>query len=186
VSKRAAVDIKNGPSLFILERLSPSDILAPFDCSIREYNDYLIQEAQKAQNEFIAVTWLLHERENGSIVAYMSLINDAIKLTATEKELHHLDYPFRTIPATKIAKLAVSSLYCRQYKGIGTYMLYLAAGIAEDTNLKHSACRFVTVDADIEHDPNVTAFYTKNGFIPNTEMTSKHSKTISMRKDIWV
>jgi hypothetical protein len=35
-------------------------------------------------------------------------------------------------------------------------MTYLAAGIAEDTNEKHSACRFITVDADIEHDPNVT------------------------------
>jgi hypothetical protein len=49
VSKRALVDIKNGPSLFILERLSPSDNLDLFDCSIREYNEYLIQEAQKAR-----------------------------------------------------------------------------------------------------------------------------------------
>jgi hypothetical protein len=186
VSKRAAVDIKNGPSLFILEHLSPSDNVDPFDCSIREYNEYLIQEAQKAQNEFIAVTWLLHERKNGSIAAYMSLINDAIKLTATEKELHHLDYPFRTIPAMKIAKLAVSKTHREQYKGIGTYMIYLAAGIAEDTNLRYSACRFITVDADIEHDPNVTAFYTKNGFIPNVEMNNKRSKTISMRKDICI
>ena len=38
----------------------------------------------------------------------MSIIADAIKLSATEKELHSLDYPFKTIPAIKIAKLAVS------------------------------------------------------------------------------
>jgi hypothetical protein len=116
----------------------------------------------------------------------MSLINDAIKLNATEKELHHLDYPFRTIPAMKIAKLAVSRTYREQYKGIGTYMIYLAAGIAEDTNENHSACRFITVDADIEHDPNVTTFYIKNGFIPNGEMNNRRSKTISMRKDIMI
>jgi hypothetical protein len=48
----------------------------------------------------------------------MSLINDAIKLNATEKELHHLDYPFRTIPAMKIAKLAVSRKHREQYQGI--------------------------------------------------------------------
>jgi hypothetical protein len=64
-------------------------------------------------------------------------------------------------------------------------MIYLATGIAEDTNEQHSACRFITVDADIEHDSNVTTFYTKNGFIPNSEMNNKRSKTISMRKDIW-
>jgi hypothetical protein len=32
-------------------------------------------------------------------------------------------------------------------------------------------------DADIEHDTNVTAFYTKNGFIPNVEMNNKRNKT---------
>jgi hypothetical protein len=186
VNKQTAVTIKNGPDLFVLERLASAFNLAAFDCSIAEYNEYLTQEAQKAQNELISVSWLLHERESGSLAAYMSLINDAIKLNATEKELHHLDYPFRTIPAMKIAKLAVSKTHREQYKGIGTYMIYLSASIAEDTNEKHSACRFITVDADIEHDPNVTAFYIKNGFIPNGEMNSRRGKTISMRKDILV
>jgi hypothetical protein len=183
VSKRFILDIKNGPSIFLLGRLSSSDELKVLDCSIAEYNEYLTQEAQRAQNEFIAVTWLLHERKGGQ-AAYMSLINDAIKLSATEKELHHLDYPFRTIPAMKIAKLAVSKSFQAQYKGIGSYMIYLASHIAEDINTGHSACRFLTVDADIEHDPNVTTFYTKNGFVQNSEMNNKRSKTISMRKDI--
>jgi hypothetical protein len=186
VNKQTTVTIKNGPDLFVLERLVPTFSLDVFDCSIAEYNEYLTQEAQRAQNELISVSWLLHERRNGSLAAYMSLINDAIKLNATEKELHHLDYPFRTIPAMKIAKLAVSKTHREQYKSIGTYMIYLATGIAEDTNEIHSACRFITVDADIEHDPNVTAFYTKNGFIPNGEMNNRRSKTISMRKDIMI
>jgi hypothetical protein len=63
-------------------------------------------------------------------------------------------------------------------------MVYLASHIAEDINANRSACSFLTVDADIEHDPGVTAFYTKTGFIPNLEMNNKRSKTISMRKDI--
>jgi hypothetical protein len=186
VSKRLAVTIKNGHSLFELHRLQANVEFKTFDCSISEYNNYLIQEAIKAQNEFIAVTWVLHERKSDTLAAYMSLINDAIKLNATEKELHHLDYPFKTIPAMKIAKLAVSKKFCEQYSGIGSYMIYLAYGFACDTNEKHSACRFLTLDADIEHDPNITDFYTKNGFIPNSEMNNKRSKTISMRKDIWI
>jgi hypothetical protein len=39
-------------------------------------------------------------------------------------------------------------------------------------------------DADIEHNESVIEFYRKNGFIPNSEMNNKRSKTISMRKDI--
>jgi ribosomal protein S18 acetylase RimI-like enzyme len=63
-------------------------------------------------------------------------------------------------------------------------MIYLATGIAKDTNEKHSACRFITVDADVEHNKSVIEFYRKNGFLPNGEMNNKRGKTISMRKDI--
>jgi hypothetical protein len=86
----------------------------------------------------------------------MSLIADAIKLSTAEKEIHNLNYPFKTIPAMKIAKLAVSSSYQEKYSGIGSYMIRLATGIAEDSNEKHFACRFITVDAD-----KVIEFYQK-------------------------
>jgi ribosomal protein S18 acetylase RimI-like enzyme len=115
----------------------------------------------------------------------MSLIADAIKLSATEKTLHNLDYPFKTIPAMKIAKLSVSITCQQKYAGIGSYMLALAVAIARTTNDDRFACRFITVDADIEHDEGVIAFYTKNGFIPNAEMNNKRSKTINMRKDLY-
>ena len=49
----------------------------------------------------------------------MSLIADAIKLTTSEKELHQLNYPFKTVPAMKIAKLAVSASFQETYTGIG-------------------------------------------------------------------
>jgi ribosomal protein S18 acetylase RimI-like enzyme len=114
----------------------------------------------------------------------MSLIADAIKLSTSEKELHNLDYPFKTLPAMKIAKLAVSSSFKEQYGGIGSHMIDFAVDIADSAYETHFACRFVTVDADIEHDPGVVVFYTKNGFIQNIEMNNKKSKTINMRKDI--
>jgi hypothetical protein len=172
VKKPLSISHKNGPSLFVLSRLSGPVKPGEFKCPIDEYNEYLTQEAWRTQAEFIATTWLLRNRATDLIVSYMSLINDAIKLNATEKELHHLNYPFRTIPAMKIAKLAVSKSSYEQYKGIGSYMIYLAQYIAVTANEQHSACRFLTVDADIEHDLDVTSFYTKNGFIANAEMNN--------------
>jgi ribosomal protein S18 acetylase RimI-like enzyme len=154
--------------------------------SYEEYNEYLLHEAVRSQRDQMALTWLFQERATGYIAAYMSLIADAIKLSITEKELHNLHYPFKTIPAMKIAKLAVSASFQEKYKGIGSLMIEMAAHIAAACNDQYFACRFITVDADIEHNENVIIFYRKNGFIPNTEINGKRSKTISMRKDILI
>ena len=110
---------------------------------------------------------------------------DAIKLSFTEKELHNLNYPFRTIPAMKIAKLAVDQNFLKKYKGIGTFMINSAERFAWACNTNYCAARFLTVDADIEHDKGILAFYEKNGFLPNTELYNKNRKTISMRKDLY-
>lgn len=170
--------------LFSLEQLNEKTCLNSFSCQIQEYNAYLLSEAIRSQKDQMALTWLLRERSTGAIAAYMSLIADAIKLSATEKELHQLDYPFKTIPAMKIAKLAVSAPFLNKYRGIGSLMVEMAIQIAESCNEQHFACRFITVDADIEHNETVINFYIKNGFIPNEELGKKRQKTISMRRDI--
>jgi len=170
--------------LFSLEQLTGKIRLDSFYCQIEEYNEYLFHEAVRAQNDQMALTWLLRERASGDIAAYMSLIADAIKLSATEKELHKLDYPFKTVPAMKIAKLAVSSPFQKKYSGIGSLMVDMAIQIAEACTEQYFACRFITVDADIEHNESVMNFYHKNGFIPNEETGNKRRKTLSMRRDI--
>ncbi|MCL2186788.1 MAG: GNAT family N-acetyltransferase [Treponema sp.] len=170
---------------FYISPLSEKFILKEFDCSLDEYNNYLLKDALRSRNDHIALTWLLVDCKTEKIAAYMSLIMDAIKLSFTEKELHNLNYPFRTIPAMKIAKLAVDSNYSQKYKGIGTFMLETAERFALACNEEYCAARFLTVDADIEHDEGILAFYQKNGFIPNSELINKNRKTISMRKDIY-
>jgi len=172
-------------TLFRLEPLTSSIILSGFSCSVEEYNEYLHNDALRSQNDHIARTWLLRERTTGKITAYMSLIMDSIKLSFTEKELHNLNYPFKTIPAMKIAKLAVDETSAVQYKGIGSFLIETAKGKALSCNDDYCAARFLTVDADIEHDEGVLAFYKKNGFIQNSELFNKNRKTISMRKDIY-
>jgi hypothetical protein len=61
----------------------------------------------RSQKDHVAKTWILWERTTASIAAYMSLVMDAIKLSFSEKELHNLNYPFKTIPAMKTAKQSV-------------------------------------------------------------------------------
>jgi ribosomal protein S18 acetylase RimI-like enzyme len=170
--------------LFSLEQLTGKIRLDSFSCSIEEYNEYLRNEAMRSQNDQMALTWLFRERSSGAIAAYMSLIADAIKLSTSEKELHNLDYPFMTVPAMKIAKLAVSAPFQERYYGIGSLMIEMAIEIAGACNEQFFACRFITVDADIEHNESVITFYLKNGFISNEETNTKRRKTVSMRRDI--
>jgi hypothetical protein len=174
------------PDEFKIEPLVPAKSCKDFDCSITEYNDYLINDALRSIKDHVALTWLLTERATGKIAAYMSLIMDAIKLSFSEKELHHLNYPFRTIPAMKIAKLAVDKTFSEKYKGIGTFLIGSAERLAWNCNTEYCACRFLTVDADLEHDEGIIVFYEKNGFLKNSELYNKNRKTISMRKDLYI
>ena len=56
-------------------------------------------------------------------------------------ELHGLNYPFKTIPAMKIAKLAVDVTFTQKYKGIGTLMIQAAEHIAFGLNSDYCAAR---------------------------------------------
>jgi hypothetical protein len=91
----------------------------------------------------------------------MSLIADAIKLSFSEKELHNLNYPFKTIPAMKIAKLAADDTGSGKYKGLGSLMIQAAKRLALGCNHDYCACCFLTVDEDIEHNEGVRTFYEK-------------------------
>jgi hypothetical protein len=85
----------------------------------------------------------------------------------------------------KIAKLAVDRSFLEKYKGIGTFMIDSAECLAWACNTAYCAARFLTVDADIEHNEGVLVFYRKNGFLLNAELYNKNRKTISMRKDLY-
>jgi hypothetical protein len=185
MSHRIQIILENADKYFYFQSFTSSALSGGFDCGIPEYNDYLFDDALRSMNDHIALTWLLTERTTEKVAAYMSLIMDAIKLSFTEKELHNLNYPFRTIPSMKIAKLAVDGGFSNKYNGIGTFMINSAERLALICNNDYCAARFLTVDADIEHDNGVLVFYEKNGFIPNAELYNKNRKTISMRKDIY-
>ncbi|GHU76599.1 hypothetical protein FACS189461_4350 [Spirochaetia bacterium] len=153
MSEPVVLNRENRSQYFRLEQLTEGAPIGTFECRIGEYTEYLREDALRAQADHVALTWLLREEASGVITAYMSLIADAVKLSTAEKELHKLDYPFKTIPAMKIGKLAVAEVSRQKYRGVGTYLIYLASHIARNFNTNYCAARFLT--ADVEHDKGV-------------------------------
>jgi hypothetical protein len=126
MSTRLRITPDNASKYFCLEPLAAVKEVTNFTCSVTEYNEYLFEDAFRSLKDHIAKTWLLRDLETGSLAAYMSLIADAIKLSFSEKELHNLNYPFKTIPAMKIAKLAVDdTVMYLSYARLGAYPNFL-------------------------------------------------------------
>lgn len=69
-------------------------------------------------------------------------------------------------------------------------LIRFACTKAFKVNDNFMACRLVSVDADIEHNPNVLEFYNKNGFLPLKNSVYKkkfpnRTKIVGMWKDIF-
>jgi len=165
--------------------LSKDISLDAFESEYREYELFLKDNALNYQEKNISFTHLLLHRKDNGIMAYMTLSTDAIQLTTKEKEHSDMnEVPFSTIPALKIGKLCVDDRYRKLYRGIGSLMIDFARGFAYTINENGIACRFLTIDADVEQNPSVVAFYEVNRFEAN-ERYSKRTVSISMRKDIF-
>lgn len=156
-----------------------------FKCEIEEYTNFLHFSALDLQEMNISKTHLLINKQNADIIAYISLIADMIKLNKTEKTESDMDMvPFESFPALKIGKLAVDQEYHKQYSGIGTLMIRLVKGFANDLNHSGVACKFITINADKKNNPTIVDFYLKNGFKYN-ESYNKKLDQVSMRLDLY-
>jgi ribosomal protein S18 acetylase RimI-like enzyme len=100
------------------------------------------------------------ESSSGTLVGYVSLLTDTIKLKTGEKkqlDLAHDDHPF--VPAVKVARLAVDEAFRKEFRGAGEALMRFACerafGIAE-----LAGCRLLTLDAY----PKSVGFYQTLGF----------------------
>lgn len=180
-------------SLTSIEKLSAQNLNETFqvDESFSVYRDFLYSDALNYQSLFISQTYLLIEKKERTILAYISFASDTVALNPREKKKAGLyGIPFLFLPALKITKLAVNKNAGEKYKHIGSYLIRFACVKAFKVNDSFMACRLVSVDADIEHNPEVLDFYTKNGFLPLKNSVYKkkfpnRTKTIGMWKDIF-
>jgi len=151
------------------KRLELDTEIKPFESELKEFDDFLFEDAKNYLSQKLAVTYLL-ENDNETI-AYFCIANDCIrremdreKITATEKQVWNKinrKIPFFKqrgyYPAVKIGRLAVSKKYTGN--GFGAIMLDAVARMYMNTEQK-AGCRFISVDARIE----VCDFYERNGF----------------------
>jgi hypothetical protein len=183
----------NFNAYFVIEKLSPVHHIAAFNGdNPNEYTLFFKQDTLKHQETHISNTanlWfdVLVDKTTKNIAAYISLIADAVTLQDEEKE--QLPIPpisFETLPALKIAKLAVDQQYTQKYHHLGSLMIDFARNIADECNEKFIACRVLTVDADIEYNKELPAFYEKNGFITlHSKKYTRKTRTLPMWADIF-
>ena len=182
------MDIQNNVRLLSIKEVDDVSHYS-FNSHIEEYDKFL-EIAEKFYDLNISKTFLLIHKKTNELLAYMTLSADSIKLKAEEKELHDIaKVPYAAMPALKVGKLAVNKEVSEEAmrKGYGSFMLEMARAFAFDMNETGIACRFITVDADIEYNEKTPDFYYKNGFVENLSCKSRNAKhTISMRKDIFV
>lgn len=155
----------------------------------KEYETFLKVKALPLEQLGVTRTFLVLHRSTRELIGYFSLSADTVRLTIDEKtgtDLETVD--FMSLPALKLGKLAVNKSLSEeaQRKGYGSFILEIVNTYAFEMLNLGVACRFVTVDADIEYNPDTPEFYLKNGFVVNQSRKRRASdKTISMRKDIF-
>jgi hypothetical protein len=179
---------ENYHEYFIIEKLSPAHRIGDFNGNnANEYTLFLKHDALKHQESHISNTFVLVERESQAIAAYISLIADAVTLQDEERaRLSIPEISFETLPALKIAKLAVAEEPSRVYNRLGSLMIDFSRSIADQCNERLIACRVLTADADIEYDKNLPLFYEKNGFTAlHSKKYIKKTHTLPMWADIY-
>lgn len=183
-------DIMNDISIYGIGSENLDDLSTySFDCGkALEYKHFLLEQAKPLDEIAISKTFIMIHNVTNELVGYFTLSADTIKLTPAEKKQEDLDdVPFMSLPAIKVGKLAINKSLSEKAKkkGYGSFAIEMAITKAYEVLKTGVACRFITVDADIEYYPNTTEFYEKNGFVRNEQKPSKNSKTISMRKNIF-
>jgi hypothetical protein len=179
---------ENYSDYFVIEKLNAVHRIGDFNGgNANEYTLFLKQDALKHQDSHISNTFLLVEKESQNVTAYISLIADAV--TLQDDELAQLllpDISFETLPALKVAKLAVAREMSNAYRHLGSLMIDFSRSIADQCNERFIACRVLTADADIEYDKNLPLFYEKNGFTAlHSKKYSKKTRTLPMWTDIY-
>lgn len=185
LSNEKIIEIFNSVELIQISKASNiSDY--NFKSGIAEYDEFL-SEADFFEQSNVSRTHLLIDKKTKKLIGYMTLSADSISLSNDEKSASKMDsVPFASIPALKVGKLAISSEEEYKKKGYGSFLLEMARAHAFRMNTLGIACRFITVDADVEYNSKTVEFYEKNGFVYNKQNRRKSAyKTISMRKDIF-
>ena len=141
----------------------------------QDMEDFLRNEAYEDQEKGLSRTYLFVN--DGKLAAYLALCNDAIRLEFEERD--DMELPYTTVPAMKVARLAVS-VNC-QGKGIGKEALQFAIYVSQMVR-DYSGVVFLTLDC-YEHR---VGYYERFGFQRNLyqPVVLDYDSPVSMR--LWI
>ena len=131
--------------------LSPihDEIINKFDCIFKDLKDFLKDDAQIQQDEAINFTHLLISKKSKTLLGYITLCNDSIRLKGKKKEeMEKIGINYKTLPSLKICRMSVHKGYVR--RGLGTIMITYALKIALRMN-QGAGCRFLTLEIGRAH-----------------------------------
>ena len=156
-------------------------VILTFKSYEKELVNFLIEDALDNQNRKISITYLWFLKSNKELVAYVTVLADAISLQGELKEsFRQQGILYKSLPALKIGRLCVADEYLG--RGIGTLMVEFAAILAQRIS-KRIGLRFITTDAKRNQDPKKDSvhFYKKIGF---GVLKQREKGTIPMYKDL--
>ena len=160
---------------------SRSPILPGFRSYEKELVDFLVEDALDNQAKQMSITYLWFLKSTNELVAYVSVLTDAISLQGELKEhFRQQGILYKSLPALKIGRLCVSDEYLG--RSIGTLMIEFVLVLAQRIS-KEIGLRFITTDAKRNPEPRKDSvhFYKKLGF----EILKQREKgTIPMYKDL--
>lgn len=140
----------------------------------QEIDTFLKTEALDEQSQGLNTTFLFIDESKNQIAAFVSLCNDSIILDPEERE--DAGFPYTTVPAVKIARLAVSQNF--KHRGIGRLLIKFSAFVAQQVK-SYSGVSYLTLDC-YEHR---ASFYEQAGFTRNAiqPVELPYDSPISMR-----
>lgn len=160
------------PEEIRIEIIQKDHHLDSFHSYEQELVDFLRDDALENQQQNLSVTFLWLYRQQ--LVAYITLLTDKITLEGDlreyfkEKGIH-----YQSLPALKIGRLCVDDRFRR--RGLGRLMIQFAVHTAKEINQEKAGCRFITVDAKRNPQPELDSayFYRKLRFKNLEEQSTK-------------
>lgn len=159
---------------FLIEQCSFSELTEDvinscqfFSCGNDDLDDFFRNDATRYAHFLMGKTYCFRLITNPTkIVCAFTISNDSIRIYDLPrsrkdymKSITHHEKPLKRYPGVLLGRLGVNNEFARH--GIGSEVLDFIKGWFFSSNNK-TGCRFVIVDA--VNNPNVIAFYQKNGF----------------------
>jgi len=137
------------------------ELLEKFETDTKELKDFLIEDSLNNYEISISTTYLCFYNPDNRLVAYITVLTDAIRIHGTQvgKTFTDKGVDYKTLPAIKIGRMCVDKRYLS--RGIGTHLIYFVMRLLLEVNEK-VGCRFIVLDA--KPQTNAQRFYKKFGF----------------------